>query len=59
MSSNVTYSKLRRLGLDNQKREEDRTSNRFRSNSQDLLNENNIKGKYLLDYTTRLDLGLD
>ena len=59
MSSNVTYSKLRRLGLDNQKREEDRTSNRFRSNSQDLLNENNIKGKYLLDYITRLDLGLD
>ena len=47
MSSNVTYSKLRRLGLDNQKREEDGTSKRFRSNSQDLLNENNIKGKYL------------
>ena len=36
MSNNVTFSKIRRLGLEKQQR--------FRSNSQDLLNENNIQG---------------
>ena len=35
MSNNVTFSKIRRLGLEKQ---------RFRSNSQDMLNENSIQG---------------
>jgi len=53
MAKNVTYSQLRRLGLENRSVTNgnssepisERVSERFRSSSQDLLNENNIKDR--------------
>ena len=46
MAKNVTYSQLRRLGLENRTNgSSEPVSERFRSSSQDLLNENNIKDR--------------